>query len=181
MVVIDERDIGKSKIEILMDLIWEFQQVKIPEDHITYGTPQELDARPEIMTDANTFIPCHIDPNYDDRFSKNSGFMYRRRTLDEHLGNVQLTITIDRWPITTRELLRDYVNPQLEFPIDPEDIVDYELPDPESNVVLLVAEPGSFLWTGQFELIVIPIDPGYFDLVQVQSLPGFNLYVDPGV
>ena len=62
MVVIDEHDIGKTNIQILMDLIYEFQGIKIPEEHIRYGKPMPLDARPEIMDDPNTFIPCHINP-----------------------------------------------------------------------------------------------------------------------
>ena len=64
-VIIDENDIGKTNIELLTDLIYETNKLRIPEDKIKYGLPMDLDTRPDNLYDHNTFVPFKIDPDYN--------------------------------------------------------------------------------------------------------------------
>lgn len=179
MVVIDEHDIGKSKLDLLTDLIYESYGRRIPLDKVKYGHPQELDVRPDILDDPNTFIPATIDINYCGNRSPDAGFMYRRRTLKEYFDDNPVNVAITTFPISIRQLLVDQINPQLPFPIDPLDIKDDQVTDPTLGTIRIRPVSDSFIWCTNFDLTVTPLDPDYFKLVTIQSLNGFNEYVPP--
>lgn len=149
MVIIDEKDIGKTKEELLMDLIAEWLGERIPLDKIVYGLPEELDQRPDLPYDPNTFVPARVDIRYDDRYSEQgSGFMYRRRSIVEHLAGCDLsTITPLKLPFTIHDLI-DQINKCVPYPIDKDDLVNhkYETKEDYENGIHIQAHPHSYLW-----------------------------------
>lgn len=182
MVVIDEHDLGKTKIQVLMDLIYESTGLRIPEHRIKYGKPVALDQRPDLDLDPNTYIPVKIDQVYDYHLSEQAGFMYRRRSLKEHLHGVTLNLSFPRFPITLHELILEVINPQLKYPLNCSDFIDYEITDPETDHLKIVAHPESLLWYGDGG--DIPIEPPgnqFLILVENPFLTGFYPYQAPPV
>lgn len=178
MVIIDEHDLGKTKIQILMDLIYESTNTRIPEQWIQYGKPHKLDARPDDPYDPNTFIPVKIDHRYNDVLSKNAGFMYRRHSLQTHLAGV--VWEFPSFPTTLRHLVAQVVNPQLGYPLDVNDIKDYVIDDPQTNQVVISAVDDSFLWmSGANGFAIAPPGDEFFILVEDPLLTGFNPYSEP--
>lgn len=177
LVVIDENDIGKSDIEIMMDLIYETNRLRIPEDHIKYGVPTVLDQRPDIATDENTFISVKIDPDYDNRYAAVEGFLYRRVELGAYFENIDITITATAFPFTIRSIWDTQVQPFLPFPIDKKDVEDYLFTSLTATTVNVNGAAGSLLWCGTVKITLNPISPAFFELCPVtQSLPGFSEY-----
>jgi hypothetical protein len=177
-VVIDEHDIGKTRIQLLTDLLYETNNLRIPEEKIKYGEPQALDARPDLDWDPNTFIPFRIDRDYDDRFSRNAGFMYRRRDFSEYVGSHDFEVQITHFPFRISEVL-DQINAQLPFPLAISDIEDYEFSLPDTEEFELIASPKSLIWTGKCKVKMEPLDPLFFKLVPLPYLPGFLMYEAP--
>lgn len=178
-VVIDENDIGKTKIELLTDLLYESTRRRIPEEHIKYGDPQALDQRPDRKWDSNTFIPFKIDADYDDRFSRNNtGFMYRRRDLSDYLADYSFTIEVDHFPFRISEYLGE-INSFLPFPLDAAEILDYEFNDRTKTTFDLIADPKSLIWTGRAKITLEPLNPVFFKLVPMPFIPGFFQYQNP--
>jgi hypothetical protein len=177
LVVIDGNDIGKTDIEILMDLIYETNKIRIPQEHIVYGTPKALDQRPDIADDENTFIPVKIDPNWDTAYAKAEGFLYRRQDLGEYFQDVVVTITATEFPFTIRSIWDEQVKPFLPYPIDKKDIRDYLFTDLFTTSLTVEASQHSFLWSGHVKIILNPINPAFFELCPVTVyMPGFNEY-----
>lgn len=177
-VVIDEHDIGKTKIQLLTDLLYETNDLRIPEERIKYGDPQPLDARPDLKYDPNTFIPFRIDPTYDFRLSRNSGFMYRRRPLSEYLADHPFTITVDHFPFQVTDYL-DEINSHLPFPLDAADIQNYTFDKAGVQTFDLIADNKSLIWTGRAKIIMEPLNPVFFKLVPIPFIPGFLQYANP--
>jgi hypothetical protein len=182
MVVIDEHDLGKSRKEILMDLIYEGTGRRIPLDKVSFGKPRALDQRPEISVDANTFIPARIDPAWDARLNSNkSGFMYRRHHIKNYCDTCTfMAVKPLQFPFKVSELL-DQINDQLPYPLFMDDFVDKEYLTLESTLegIDLIAQRDSLLWHGRFK---ISIDLSWIDgnsLVTVAFLDGFNVYENP--
>lgn len=149
MVIIDENDIGKTKEELLMDLIAEWLGERIPLDKVKYGQPQALDQRPDLKFDPNTFIPARVDVRYDGRYdTSGSGFMYRRRSIVDHLEGCDLTtITPLTLPFSIWDLI-DQINKCVPYPIDKYDLVNhvYETKEDYANGIHIEADPHSWLW-----------------------------------
>lgn len=177
LVIIDENDIGKTDIEIMMDLIYETNRLRIPQEQIVYGVPSALDQRPDIDTDENTFIPVKINPNYDDTYSEVGGFLYRRVDLGQYFANIEIAITATAFPFTVRSIWDAQVKPFLPFPIDKKDIEDYLFTDLNAVVLTIKGAAGSLLWCGTVKLTLNPISPDFFELCPVTPfLAGFAEY-----
>lgn len=179
MVVIDEHDLGKTKIQLLMDLLYESTGQRIPEHRIKYFEPSELDARPDVPTDPNTFIPIRIDPTYDYNLSQLAGFLYCRRELASHFAGIDLELEFTEFPTTLHEVVLNQINPQLTYPLDCTDFVDYEITDVNTTSLNLVAKKGSFIWIGKASVAISPPDTGFYILVDNPYLTGFNPYTAP--
>jgi len=182
-VVIDERDLGKWEEQLLMDLIYEHTRQRIPIEYITYGLPQELDARPDLKYDPNTFIPVRIDPRWDDRFASPGGpkgFMYRRRTFQEYFEDIDFTIDVDEFPFWVKDLVDSKINPHVPYPLDPEkDVLNYQFKERDATSFPLIAHPHSYIWAGRTPMKINPIDPIWYKLVPDPFMPGFVEYVAP--
>lgn len=183
MVVINEKDIGKEREEVLLDLIYEATGQRIPLSKVIFGLPEEVDPRKDVDLDHNTFIPARVDQKYDSRYWKDgSGFLYRRRNIHDHtfgidFSNVQpLTL-----PFRITDIL-DQINALMRYPIQSSDVVDYEytsLEELEIKGVHLKAHPHSVLWIGGtwFKINTMRINGG--PLIGVFNLDGFNEWIPP--
>lgn len=179
MVIIDDEDLGKSKEQILTDLLFESNFYRIPLQYITFGKPQEVDARPEVMTDPNTVIPVQIDPTYDSRVSRDAALAYRRRLISDHLSGQSFTFQLQRWPIKLSEIVDEEINPHLAYPLTvDEDYLDYDIPAPNIPTVTVSAHPDSLLFCSEFDITVLPIDSSYLNLVAITNLTGFVPFVE---
>lgn len=152
MVVIDEHDIGKTKDEILMDLVYEATGKRMPLDKIVFGEPLEVDPRKDLDLDPNTFISINVDPQFDVRFCQpDSGLLYRRRGIAQHLIKIDPSqIIVDKLPIRVSDLI-EQINDQLKFPIFMEDFLDYQYDSVEQLIkygLVLQPKPGTILWHG---------------------------------
>lgn len=177
MVIIDEHDIGKTREELLMDLIYETNGQRIPLDKIKFGIPREVDQRPDLDNDPNTFIPVTIDSSYDDRFGVGvGGLMYRRHDLSLYMKDVDLTvITPLSLPFTIQDIL-EQVNDQLPYPIDPLEVINYEYKTIEQAEfgVTLKARDGAYIW---FHGVHFQVNTGLLDgspLISNTNLDGFK-------
>ena len=178
MVVIDEKDVGKEREDVLIDLIYEATGQRILLSKVVFGVPSEVDPRKDVELDHNTFIPARIDPKYDARYWKDgSGFLYRRRNLGDNFRDIDFS---DVQPVTLPFRISDIleqINTHLLYPIKQDDIVDFEytsLQDVYEKGVHLKADPHSLLWIGGLWITINTdrIDGG--PLINVLELDGFN-------
>lgn len=174
--IIDGNDVGKDNITLLEDMIYETNHVRIPREHIVYGTPRPLDQVPDDPTDPNTYIDVAIDPLYDDRYVTLGGFMYRRQDLGDFFHDLNITITVTEFPFTLYSVWGDQVIPHLPFPISVQDIENYLFTDPTQLFLRIKAKDGAWLWSGTINLMIKPIDPTLFELVHTPYLSGFIEY-----
>jgi hypothetical protein len=178
MVVIDEHDVGKTREEVLMDLIFEGTGDRIPLDKVLFGKPREVDQRRDLDLDANTFIPARIDPRYDARYSAaGSGFMYRRRCLVNHTKLSDFSkVAPATLPFKMSDIL-DQINEYMPYPIKLDDIVNYEyrtLAEVVERGVRLQAHPESLLWIRGAEFFVNTAYINGTPLINVRELDGFH-------
>lgn len=177
-VIIDHNDIGKSKEEVLMDLIYETNLTRIPLSKIKFGDPRDADTRPDLKTDHNTFIPVSVSADYSTLYQASSGLMYRRRGADEHLENVQDVVfefhTTD-FPIALCDILPQ-INAQLEYPLDCSDILSYQIEGPGEQDIVIKMNPKSYLWNGQSKVKANIINDNLVPLYVNVALRGFDVY-----
>ncbi len=181
MVIINDEDIGKDRETLLLDLIYEATGLRIPNVVISFGDPVEMDTRPDLRLDHNTFIPARVRQEYDYRFGPQSGFLYRRRSFDEYFEDNDITLNLQptKFPFTIHEIWREQVEPLLPFPVAMEDIVDYEIDDPNTMVLEFKANPKSWIWYGRSSQLV-NINPALYKLAPITTfLPGFLAYQAP--
>lgn len=187
MVVIDEHDVGKTRREVLMDLIYEATGRRLPLDKVVFGKPRPCDQRPEVKTDPNTFIPMRVDVQYDHRFNlPESGVLYRRRDMGDHLKDLDTSkIKVGKFPVRTTDLL-DQINEQLTYPVLACELMDYEFTSAEQIEMfglMVVAHPDSVLWMGSGELFGVDVS-GAVDpestLVPNNYLMGFYKWTPSG-
>lgn len=177
-VIIDEHDIGKTDIQLLTDLIYETNKIRVPEDKIKYGVPSDLDTRPDKKYDHNTFVPFKIDIDWNYHLARQTGFVYRRRNFADYFEGIEFTVEIDHFPFHVVDLLPQ-INEHLPFPLKPEDIQDYIFDERDTFTFDLIANPKSYIWTGRTKITMEPINPVFFQLVPNPFLPGFVQYVNP--
>jgi hypothetical protein len=178
MVVIDEKDVGKTNEQVLMDLLYEATGQRIPLDKVKFGKPREIDKRKDLDFDPNTFIPARINKQYDARYSaEGSGFMYRRRNILNHTGDCDFSrVAPPTLPFTMLDIL-DQINECMPYPIKPEDIINHKyttLEEVETSGVRLDAHPESLLW---IKGVAFFVNTAYINgqpLVMVTDLDGFN-------
>lgn len=182
MVVIDGNDVGKSREQVLLYLIYEASGQIIPLDKVEFGKPRILDQRKDLDTDPNTFIPCRISQEYDDRYwAEGSGFMYRRRCILNHTQESDLhSVRPAHLPFTITEIL-PLINAILPYPIQSSDVIDYKYNTLEEvrAGITLQAHPESLLWiNGKTFTVNTDILEGA-PLIDNRNLDGFNEYSPP--
>lgn len=183
MVVIDELDVGKTREEVLMDLIYEAVGYRVPLDRVKFGKPREVDKRKDLDLDPNTFIPARVDPTYDDRYSAaGSGFMYRRRNIINHTNGVDFSqVAPPSLPFKMADVL-DQINERMPYPIQLSDIVNYEyktFAEVAEKGIRLQAHPESLLWIDGQTFFVNTVYINGKPLINVKELDGFNEWFAP--
>lgn len=179
MVVIDEHDLGKTRQQVLMDLIYEALGERIPLDKVKFGKPKELDQRTDLWNDPNTFISARVDPRYDSRYSSaGSGFMYRRRNITNHCRVYDFSgVAPTSLPFKITDVLPS-INAVMPYPLSPDDLIDHAyttLEQVEAGLTLS-AHPESLLWIKSH---TFNVDTSFLkgkDLLEVVMLDGFNYY-----
>lgn len=179
-VVVDEKDIGKSRIDLLIDLVYESTGTRFPQDKIRFGKPSELDQRPELYYDPNTYLPVNINIEFDRRFSTPvSGIMYRRLSLHEYLSKVDFeSIKPEFFPFRISDLL-DQINEQIPYALNMEDLVEYEYtsPDQWAGGIHITPHPESYVWQGPTVMVAVNTSAiGGGNLLDKHVLDGFNIY-----
>lgn len=183
MVVIDEKDVGKAREDVLLDLIYEATGQRIPLSKVKFGLPSEVDPRKDVDLDHNTFIPALIDQRYDSRYwEEGSGFLYRRRNIHDHTVGIDFgEVQPFALPFRITDIL-DQINALIRYPILPSDVVNYEytsLEEVERKGVHLKAHPHSLLWIGGawFKVNTMRINGG--PLINNVNLDGFDPWIPP--
>lgn len=180
MVTIDNDDLGKTRYEVLMDLIYESAGIRIPLDKIVFGAPFELDKRKDLELDPNTFVPVRVNPRYDARYSASgAGIMYRRRNLAKHIAGLNMKqVTPLALPFKISDVL-DQINAIVPYEFQLEEIVNYEYKTLEEAKagIRLQARPDSLLWFDGKTFLVNVKTIGGAPLIENTVLDGFNEYV----
>lgn len=179
MVIINERDIGKTREQILLDLLYEALGERLEETWYTHGVPEELEATPKNPLDPNTFMRIEYAPHYKE-VKSDIGVMYRRRDIGEHLAQYSFDLAFSRFPTTTRQIVEDLINPHLNFPLASGDFVDEVVNDPDTTAVTIKAHPNSVIWCGKAAQTIDPPGEEFFVLAQVTILGGFQPYDQGG-
>lgn len=146
----------RPEIDILCDLVWHGTGYRIPPTRVKFGIPKELDARPDIEDDANSFIPASVDVSFDSRMSKTvSGFLFTRVPLGALPIVPNSPITPPSLPFKTSDILSQ-INRQLATRLTMKDLEEDTYTVATSNVVIR-AKVGSKNWIGKRNMQVTGI------------------------
>lgn len=164
-------DMQKDPKEIVLDLIYAENGIRLCANKASLGTPEEVDQRPDIDSDANTFVPIELIEGVDDRFQGNNGLLYRRF----HFSDFELAQVFGdfSFPTTIHSLL-PFINAETGLNIQPEDVEDLAYPTKVPSVEL-IAKPGSLVWWGRYRLGV------NYGLLRKANLSGFVKYVNESI
>ncbi|MNU19726.1 hypothetical protein D3C71_79590 [compost metagenome] len=145
--LLEEGDFDRPAIDIVLDLIYITNQIRVPKEKVVFGVPEKLDQRPDIIVDANTFIPVDFDPDWDDRYRGENGFLYRRLPLSVLTPDPDVHLRAMEFPFHLHDLLpaiRAKFNTQFTT-LDLED----QLIENEFEEIQLRAAETSLLWIGE--------------------------------
>ena len=178
-IVIDEQDLGKSRLELLTDLIFESEGIRIPLNKITYSNPETLDQTPLTLTDPNTLIKFNTKSDYDDRHTRkfSGALMYRRRELNQHFLSVvnPIPIYIDTAIFTIHEILPQ-INEELKYPLSIEDVSDQTYDATDLTEIVLVSNKNSLIWIGNVKVNVNISATNKTDILTNTLLDGFTQF-----
>ncbi|BCM95213.1 hypothetical protein [Burkholderia phage FLC6] len=140
-------DFDRPEDEILCDLVYVSNKYKLPPPMVVFGTPQELDQRPDIEDDPNAYIPAKINPKFDHRmFPNETGFLYHRIPLAALRVVDNSIIQPLAIPFKTYDIL-DQINQQLGVRLTENDLENTEYTTMDDDFVI-TAKPTSKIWTG---------------------------------
>lgn len=111
--------------DVVLDLIYENNQIRILNRGLTLGKPQKLDQRPDLQWDGDTYIAIKTDPLIDARFAGTDGLLYQRVSL----GDVPLSddpfaqLPVPTYPFKTSDIL-DQINAFFGVQLAADDIID---------------------------------------------------------
>lgn len=142
----------RPREEILMDLIYQFNQYRTPLDRMKFGVPIPLDIYPDIKTDENTLLPVHVQELYDGRFDGRNGFLIRRIPLSELVEDESVNFDIDHFPFRMVDILPQ-LNRKFHVQLREDDILNTLVRSHHDFV--LKANPYSTLWVDS-----TPFNPG---------------------
>lgn len=178
MVILDHNDVGKDKLEILTDLLYETNGDRIPLSKVQYGLPETMDTRPDIKTDHNTMIPLKVQQDYSTLYDNAAGLLYRRVELADYLSQIEpgtIEFHSSVFPIELCDILTQ-INAQLEYPIDCDDIVSHPIERSGVQDVIIEAKSHSLIWTGKTKISVTVINDNLTPLYTTVALRGFDIF-----
>ena len=149
---IEEGNFQRPSAEIALDLIYIANQYRVPVTRVEFGIPEALDQRPDVSTDANTFVTVKIDPLFDDRFRGDTGFMYQRLDLSVLTDNPDVVLIAPEFPFEMHQLL-PALNLKFGTMFSEADIRNDTITGEEQDVTLIAAET-SLVWLGSRPITV---------------------------
>lgn len=169
--LLDRKDVNRPAKLIALDMIRVATGYAIRPNKIKLVKAEELDQRPDLPCDENSFVQVVIDTTEDTRFAGETGFAYRRLTLDEVARANEIKIDGITQPFKVEDILAQ-INEQLETQFTLEDLNNDIEYDPEAEEFRLYANPGSFAFVGNtlFSLG----EPEKLNLLSVTELVGFT-------
>lgn len=163
-------DVNKPSLELLRDLIFNLNGIRLPEYGVTFGPVIALDQRPDIECDENTQVAFHVDPSIDDRFIGNTGLLYRRLRLNELSQIPDTKIKVSRFPFQVYDILPQ-INAAYGTQLTEDDVINdtYNSVNPPWY---LRAKPSSYCYFDE-----MPLSLQTRDIILDQPyLSGFNPY-----
>jgi len=161
-------DLNQPSKDILLDLIFFSNGIRFSDEEVDFGTPQALDATPDNPGDPNTFIPIFVPDTVDERYTGNTGFMYRRISLAE-ITPKGTEIAVPSFPTTTYQLL-PILNAYYGTQWTQDDVENYTYLA-AVNPMTITFKAGSLCYQG--EGIAGPVGVDLSQLVNQTSLDGF--------
>lgn len=149
--LLEEGDFDRPAIDIVLDLIYITNQLRVPKDKVTFGLPEKLDQRPDVNLDANTFVPVDFDPSWDDRYRGENGFLYRRLPLSVLTPDPSVQLIAPDFPFYLHDLL-PAIRAKFGAQFSAQDIENQLIHNEFEDVQLRAAET-SLLWIDS-----VPID-----------------------
>lgn len=146
-------DFTRQEKEITCDLVYHSTKYRIPPSRVVFGNPMELDPRPDIEDDNNSYIPAKVDPNFDSRLDRNAtGFLYFRIPL----GALQMVpgtkIIPPALPFKTSDILGQ-INAQLKTNLTMNDLEEIKYDSLDYNFIIRASKK-SKNWIGSRVLLV---------------------------
>lgn len=169
------RNLNRPALEILVDLIRMYCAYEVSLAHTTFKTPIVLDQRPDLATDANTFVPADIDSAWDANFPGDNGFAYYRLPIGLLNGptGIVVDLTAQTAPLGVHDVL-ELINTAAGVQLTVQDVENTPITDTSAPVVLK-AHPSSLVWNNAAVPQFGPVELA--DLV-VRELPGL-VYTPP--
>jgi hypothetical protein len=133
-------------IDVLIDLIYYTNEYSVPKHLAVFGKPKELDQRPLVEDDPNTFIGLTLDETYDKRFLGNDGFMYRRFELSRLIPNSESPVMVPGAPFKVHDIITS-INTALGVLLSEQDLMNDEYSEVPDTLTLR-ASPDSYVWIG---------------------------------
>lgn len=112
----------RPETEVLCDLIYVANKYELVPAMVTFGTLKELDPRPEIEDDTNTYITATVKSTFDYRLKPSTtGFLYTRIPVGMLIVKDNRVIIPPAIPFKTLDIL-DQINRQLGTRMLPSDV-----------------------------------------------------------
>lgn len=172
---------NRPDIDILLDLIYiHNRQYKLEKHQVKFNwDPIELDIRPDILDDQNTYIKALVDKDVDYRLDpSNTGYLYRRLPLAALRNSTGHQIVPPALPFKTYDIL-DQINLQLETQLTENDLENLEYTSLE-ELLTIQAKPTSKVWIGWRNIDVDGAGPKlkFFDLVLLDGFFAWSPEID---
>lgn len=147
------KGLHRSTLEIAIDLIYAASGVEFPIDKVVFGKPREIDVRPDLPTDPNTFVGVKVAREFDYRYNPpgTDGFMYTRIPLTLITPRVTVSfVQPTTFPFTTHSILNQ-INAKLNTKLLPEDVENDKYLAPSGSIVVRAAST-SLVWLGEISI-----------------------------
>lgn len=173
---------NRPEIEILLDLIYiHNRSYKLQPHQVTFDgfIPLEIDIRPDILDDENTFLRAVVDRNVDHRLDpSNTGFLYRRLPLAALKNSSGFQIVPPPLPFRTYDIL-DQINQQLGSQLTENDLENLEYTTLE-EILTIRAKKTSKVWIGFRDIDVEGAGPKrkFFELIMLDGFFAWTGAVD---
>lgn len=146
-------NLKKSSKAIALDQIERFTGVAYSEDKVKLGKPKVLDMRVDILDDENTFVPADFNDGKYIVSTEETGFIYRRLTLDNILHDKSFT-TYKTFPLTLHDVLDD-INREFELELVEADVINKNIDNPNNPFTFRVSPNNPGWISGDISMSII--------------------------
>lgn len=144
----------RPETEIVCDLIYLANKYVLVPSQVKFGTLKEMDPRPDIEDDTNTYITATVSQTYDYRLKPSTtGFLYTRIPVGALRVKDDRVIIPPAIPFKTHDIL-DQINRQLGTRMSTADLENIEYTTMDDDFVIRT-KPFSKVWIGGRKLQVL--------------------------